>query len=67
MRHTVRESIEQKEKVFLAKNMPPGVTVAFTKLARKAAGITDGLAVCQCQEVNMAAELQADLEPAGEQ
>ena len=52
------------EKVFLAKNMPPGVTVAFTRLVRKAAGITEGLAVCQCHEANKAAELQNDLGPA---
>ena len=64
MRPIVHESIEQMEKVFLAENMPPGVTVAFTKLVRKAAGITEGLAVCQCREANKTVGLQADLGPA---
>ena len=45
------------EKVFLDENMPPGVTVAFTRLVRKAAGITERLAECQCREANKAAEL----------
>ena len=44
--------------------MPPGVTVAFTTLVRKAAGIAEELAECQCQEANKAAELQAGLGPA---
>ena len=52
------------EKVFLNENMPPGVTVAFTRLVRKAAGITEELAECQCREANKAAGLQAELGPA---
>ena len=63
MKENVHESIEQMEKVFLAENMPSGVTVAFTKLVRKAAGIAEGLAECQCREANKAAELQAVLGP----
>ena len=50
MKQTVHESIAKMEKVFLAENMPPGVTVAFTRLVRKAAGITEGLAACQCHK-----------------
>ena len=44
--------------------MPPDVTVAFTRLVRKAVGITEGLAVYQCQEANDAAASQSDLGPA---
>ena len=63
MKQTVHEIIAQMEKVFLNENMPPGVTVAFTRLVRKAAGITEGLAECQFQEANKAAGLQAELGP----
>ena len=63
MKQTVQESIVQMEKVFLDEDMPPGVTVAFIRLVRKAVGITEGLAECQCREVNKAAELQAELGP----
>ena len=52
------------EKVFLAKNMPPGVTVAFTKLVWTAVEIAEGLVECQCREANKAAGLQAELGPA---
>ena len=34
------------EKVFLAENMPPGITVAFTRSVQKAARITEGLPFC---------------------
>ena len=37
MRQTVQESIVRMEKAFLDENMPAGVTVAFTRLVRKAA------------------------------
>ena len=57
MRQTVHESIVQMEKAFLNENMPPGVTVAFARLVRRAASITEGLAECQCREVNKAAGL----------
>ena len=58
MKQTVHESILNMEKVFLAKNMPLGVAVAFTRLVCNAAGITEGLAVCQCQEADNVAKLQ---------
>ena len=59
MKQTVHESIAKIKKVFLVKNMPLGITVAFTRLVRKAAGITEGLAACQCQEANKASEFQS--------
>ena len=40
------------------------VTVTFTRLVRKATGITEGLAACQCREADKAADLQNDLGPA---
>ena len=64
MKQTVHESIAQMEKIFLNENMPPGVTVAFTRLVRKAVGITEGLVECQCREADKAAGLQAELGPA---
>ena len=57
MKQTMQESIMQMEKVFLDESIPPGVAVAFTRLVRKAAGITERLAECQCREANKAAEL----------
>ena len=64
MKQTVHESIAQMEKIFLDENMPPSVTVAFTRLVRKAVGITEGLVECQCREADKAAGLQAELGPA---
>ena len=64
MRRAVQDGIAQMEKVFHDENMPPGVTVAFTRQVRRATGITAELLDCQCREANRASELQAELGPA---
>ena len=60
----MQESIARMEKVFLDENMPPGVTVAFTRQVRRATGITAELTDCQCHEANKASKLQVELGPA---